>query len=413
MAQVPRGGRDRGSVLRLLFVKRGYAPIGGSESLCFQFATRLAERGHDVRVVCAWPSEREHAKWQLDDTGARTYEDHRVFAHRGVEVVQVKPKGGFLGLAADATTLVDLMRYEILQRYASDREIIHNVGREYLDSTLEVGAELDLPVVLTPLPHPGQFHGGDTESDLARYRRASAITTMTEWERRWFIDHAVEPSSVIATGMGPNVTASKDGASFRRSQHIPADAPLVLYIGRKERYKGYIQLLDAAEPVWRRHPDTRFVFIGIDGFYSTFIDDFARYRDERIIDIDCATDGMKAAALDACDVFAMPSLHETFGLGYLEAWVHERPVIGGDIPPLREVIDDGIDGLLVRQHADAVSEAIVRLLDDPALRASMGRAGQAKVMERWHWDRVIDRVEGAYQLALARFEVDEASEALA
>ena len=70
--------------LRLLFVKRGYAPIGGSESLCFNFATRLAARGHDVRVVCAWPSEREHAKWQLDHEGTDVFEDHRVFQHRGV-----------------------------------------------------------------------------------------------------------------------------------------------------------------------------------------------------------------------------------------------------------------------------------------------------------------------------------------
>ena len=352
-------------------------------------------------MVCAWPSEREHAKWQLDHAGARTFDDHRVFMHRGVEVVQVKPKGGILGLAADATTLVDLMRYEVLQRYAQDRELVHNVGREYLDSTLDVAAELELPAVLTPLPHPGQFHGGDTGADIARYRRAAAITTMTEWERQWFLDHSLEPSRVVATGMGPNVSRSADGLGFRRMQHIPADAPIVLYIGRKERYKGYIQLLDAAEPVWRRHPDTRFVFIGIDGFYSTFFDDFARYRDERIIDIECASPEMKAAALDACDVFAMPSRHETFGLGYLEAWVHERPVIGGDIAPLREVIDHGVDGLLVKQRAEEVADAIVQLLDDAELRAAMGRAGRQKVGVRWHWDRVIDRVESAYERALA------------
>lgn len=399
--------------MRLLFVKRGYAPIGGSESLAFQFATRLAQRGHDVRVVCAWPSQREQTKWQLDHERARTHEDHRVFTHRGVEVVQVKPKGGFLGLAADATTLVDLMRYEILQRYAADRDVVHNVGREYIDSTLEVAAELDRPVVLTPLAHPGQFHGGDAASDLARYRRAAAITTMTPWERRWYVDHAVEPSRVVVTGMGPNVARSRDGIAFRRVHRIPADAPVVLYIGRKERYKGYIQLLDAAEPVWREHPDTRFVFIGIDGFYSTFIDDFARYRDERIVDIECATEIDKAAALDACDVFAMPSRHETFGLGYLEAWLHERPVIGGDIPPLHDVITHGVDGLLVRQRAPDVAAAILRLLGDPALRMAMGRAGRAKVSERWDWDRVIDRVEDAYQAALEGFEVDEASEALA
>jgi glycosyltransferase involved in cell wall biosynthesis len=213
--------------------------------------------------------------------------------------------------------------------------------------------------------------------------------------------------------MGPNVTRSTGGAGFRSAHGIPAAAPIVLYIGRKERYKGYIQLLDAAETVWRTHPDTRFVFIGIDGFYSTFFDDFARYRDDRIVDIECATEATKAAALDACDVFAMPSRHETFGLGYLEAWMHERPVIGGDIPPLREVIDHGVDGILVRQRADRVAEAIGRLLDDAELRRSMGRAGHTKVLSRWDWDRVIDRVEVAYRAAVTGFEVGEAAVALA
>ena len=165
--------------------------------------------------------------------------------------------------------------------------------------------------------------------------------------------------------------------------------------------------------MWRRHPDARFVFIGIDGFYSTFFDDFARYRDDRIIDIECAPAEAKAAALDACDVFAMPSRHETFGLGYLEAWMHERPVIGGDIPPLREVIDHGADGILVKQRADEVARAIVRLLDDPELRRSMGRSGQAKVTARWDWDAVIDRLAAAYQAAATPCEVPLASAALA
>jgi glycosyltransferase involved in cell wall biosynthesis len=397
--------------VKLLFVKRGYAPIGGSESLCFHFATRMAGRGHDVRVVCAWPSAREHAKWQLDHHGADVYEDHRVFRHSGVEVVQVKPKGGLLGLAADATTLVDLMRGEILERYASDRDLIHNVGREYLDSSLDVAEELDVPIVLTPLAHPGQFHGGDSFSDLARYRRAALVTTMTEWERDWYSRHGIGASRLVVTGMGANVTRSMDGHLFRAAHAIPTEAPLVLYIGRKERYKGYIQILDAAESVWRHHPDTRFVFIGIDGFYSTFIDDFARYRDDRIVDIECAPPSTKAAALDACDVFAMPSRHETFGLGYIEAWIHERPVIGGDIPPLREVITDGVDGILVRQRADEVAAAIVRLLDDASLRSAMGSAGSLKVAQRWEWDHVVDRLEAGYRAALTGYEA--ASVALA
>jgi glycosyltransferase involved in cell wall biosynthesis len=335
-----------------------------------------------------------------------------VFTSEGVEVVQVKPRGGFLGVVADASTLVDLMRTDVLEWYAEDRDLIHNIGREYLDSSLEVADSLGMPIVLTPLAHPGQFHGGDTPSDFARYRRADAITTMTDWERAWFGEKGVDAARIVTTGMGPNAVRSHDGAAFRAAHRIPADAPLVLYIGRKERYKGYIHLLDAAELIWRRHPDTRFVFIGIPGFYSSFFDEFARYSDERIVDIERASGTEKSAALDACDVFAMPSLHETFGLGYLEAWLHERPVVGGDIPPLREVIADGVDGICVRQRSDEVARAIQRLLDDPPLRTAMGRAGADKLRERWDWDLVIDRVEAAYAQALGHAHSD-VGEALA
>src|SRR5207237_10087273 len=66
--------------MKLLFTKRAYARVGGSESLAYQFATRLAARGHDVRVVCA-----------------QAFDDRRVFTSEKVEVVQVTPRGGFLG----------------------------------------------------------------------------------------------------------------------------------------------------------------------------------------------------------------------------------------------------------------------------------------------------------------------------
>jgi glycosyltransferase involved in cell wall biosynthesis len=378
--------------MKLLFTKRAYARVGGSESLAYQFATRLAARGHDVRVVCA-----------------QAFDDRRVFVDAGVEVVQVKPRGGFLGSVADASTLVDLMRTDVLEWYAEDRDLIHNIGREYLDSSLDVAEALGVPIVLTPLAHPGQFHGGDTPSDFARYRRADAVTTMTDWERGWFASEGgIDPARIVTTGMGPNAVRSHDGRAFRTGHGIPEDAPLILYIGRKERYKGYIHLLDAAEVVWRRYPDARFVFIGIPGFYSSFVDEFARYADERIVDIERASGAEKSAALDACDVFAMPSLHETFGIGYLEAWLHERPVVGGDIPPLREVIADGVDGFCVRQRADAVAAPILRLLGDPELRRAMGLAGAKKLFEKWDWDKVIDRVEDAYARAVGHEQTDAA-----
>ncbi|HET8569691.1 MAG TPA: glycosyltransferase family 4 protein [Candidatus Limnocylindria bacterium] len=394
--------------MKILFTKRGYSPMGGSESLCYQFATRLAARGHDVRVLCVWPTPHEELRYPAGRSASRVFDDHRVFEDAGVEVVQVRPRGGLLGIAADAAQIFgDMTRGEILERYAEDRDVIHNVCREYIGSSIEVADELRIPLVLTPLPHPGQFHGGDSQADIARYLRASAITTMTDWERSWLIGRGISPARVITTGMGPNAVRSGDGPAWRRRHGVPEDAPVVLYVGRKERYKGYIQLLDSAEIVWRDHPETRYVFIGIQGFYSTLVDEFARYHDERILDIENVTQDEKAAAFDACDVFAMPSRHETFGLGYLEAWLHRKPVIACDHPAVREVV--GRDGLLVRQRPEDVASAIVRLIADPALRERMGREGHAKVAARWDWDRVIDRVELAYERAVTAPLVEDAA----
>jgi glycosyltransferase involved in cell wall biosynthesis len=384
--------------MRILFTKRTFGPMGGSESLAYQFAKRLADRGHDVRVVCG----------QSFDDRPR-YPPRRV--EDGVEVLRVKPRGGFLGTIADASGFFDLLPTDELRRHAEDRDLIHNVGREYLDSSLAVGAELDLPVVLTPLAHVGQFHGGDAPEDFERYRRASAITTMTDWERSWYTQHGIDPYRVVTTGMGPNSARSRDGAAFRARNGIPLGVPIVLYIGRRERYKGFVHLLDAAELVWRTHPDARFVFIGMRGYYGAVVDEFARYTDERIVEIENASAAERSAALDACDVCAIPSQHETFGLVYLEAWLHEKPVIGGDIPAVREVIAHGKDGLVVPQRVNDIASAISALLADAELRARMGRAGAAKIAERWEWDRVMDRVETAYERALEAYA--PAGEALA
>ena len=82
---------------------------------------------------------------------------------------------------------------------------------------------------------------------------------------------------------------------------------------------------------------------------------------------------------------------------------------GGGIPPLREVIDHGRDGLVVRQKVEDIAGVVAALLDDPELRARMGRAGALKLAERWNWDTVMDRVEAAYERAIGtHLPADEA-----
>ena len=128
---------------------------------------------------------------------------------------------------------------------------------------------------------------------------------------------------------------------------------------------------------------------------------FRRPRhDVRWIERGVVSEAQKAEAYVRATVFAMPSRHETFGHTYLEAWTAWRPVIAGDIPPLREVVRDGVDGLCVPQEPAAIARAILALLGDPLRARRMAEAGRLRVQERWTWEKVAERTEGAYAAAI-------------
>lgn len=99
-----------------------------------------------------------------------------------------------------------------------------------------------------------------------------------------------------------------------------------------------------------------------------------------------------------CDIFALPSGAEGFGIVFLEAMRHAKPCIGGNHGGTPEVIEHGSDGLLV-QHGDVdgLVHAIEQLADSPSLRETMGLKAQQKVAARYlfeafqaNWHRALD-----------------------
>jgi starch synthase len=77
-------------------------------------------------------------------------------------------------------------------------------------------------------------------------------------------------------------------------------------------------------------------------------------------------------------------------------------VIAGDIPPLREVVREGVDGIHVANERGAIAEAILMLLRDPERARRMGVQGRERVLREFTWPAVARRTELAYESALAR-----------
>ncbi len=109
-----------------------------------------------------------------------------------------------------------------------------------------------------------------------------------------------------------------------------------------------------------------------------------------------------AALCRAFDVQAVPSPAEPFGLVLLEAMAQGVPVVaaaGGGVP---EIVRDGTDGLLVPSgDADALADALDRVLTGPDLRARLAAAGPRRVREAFPLDRTVALTEAVYRRALA------------
>lgn len=102
--------------------------------------------------------------------------------------------------------------------------------------------------------------------------------------------------------------------------------------------------------------------------------------------------------LAASDVFTMSSLWEGLGLVFLEAMATSIPVLATRVSAVPEVVVEGETGLLVPPAEVApLAEAMGRLAADPDLRATLARAGRARVERDFGLDRMVDQTLGIYR----------------
>ena len=103
------------------------------------------------------------------------------------------------------------------------------------------------------------------------------------------------------------------------------------------------------------------------------------------------------AVMAACDVFALPSLEEPFGLVYLEALAMKKPVVALNNGGTPEVVEHSASGLLSAPgDQTALAANVMALLRDPALRASMGEYGRRQVEARFTTERMARDTEQVY-----------------
>ncbi len=244
--------------------------------------------------------------------------------------------------------------------------------------------------------------GSSRQLTMLMHKAHKAVDLMIANSRntvRYLANH-IDPKKVVVINPGVELSAFQGAEAAGRdyrTQRGWREKQVVLTLGRMDPRKNHSMVLRAIAALKDRHPSLIYVCAG-----GGQLKDKLRLQAKDLgiadrVDFPGEVDGAtKLALYGCCDLFAMPAVQvgtdvEGFGMVFIEAGACGKPCVAGDSGGQAEAVIDGQTGYVVDGNsAEAVTDAMDRLLADPALRMRMGAAGRIKA-QSLDWPMVVQR----------------------
>ncbi len=227
-----------------------------------------------------------------------------------------------------------------------------------------------------------------------------AVFTVSEQVRRHCIEEdGVDPERVQTIYNGLNLSAWE---RIHRPENTSGNL-VVTTVGNIRRVKGHDVFVRAAAALVSRFPQARFTIAGHVLEPDTFLDLQRLVQELNLGERLRFVGDVKQLRehLAASDLFVLPSRSEGFSNAILEAMAASLPVVATDVGGNSEAVKDGVNGLIVPPEDPlALTEAMARLLSNPAEAQAMGLAGRALVVERFTSEGMIQQTTQAYRRVL-------------
>ncbi|MCX7869165.1 MAG: glycosyltransferase family 4 protein [Terrimicrobiaceae bacterium] len=358
---------------------------GGLAAYQRELARRLSARGWDVRLAAWMPSGQTQpglleGEAELPEPG---------FAPPERLWMRMASRPAWHGLLEWWIARLAPRAFPGLWKRGSD--VVHFIGTGWDFAGFAAAAcarRRHSRLTVWPAVHPGSW--GDDVVDVRFYRRADAVFCQSHHELQHLKGLGVAGERMRVCGLPPMCRSDGDGAKLRRELGL-GSRPTVLFMGRRDAGKGFPALIEAWPLVLADFPDAALLVAGpsAEGTASAA---------SGFIDLGVADPVLQAEAFAACDIFCLPSAHESFGIVYAEAWSYGKPVVCGTAPASREWIEDGVLGLWTDGSAPSIARQLSRLLGDAELRRRIGGAGLQFQKEHLTWDRLLGAHEEAFGL---------------
>lgn len=193
-------------------------------------------------------------------------------------------------------------------------------------------------------------------------------------DRQYFVDAGIVSTvrSRVIAGVGVDM-------DYFSPQPEPKGMPVVVMASRMLWDKGVGAFVDAARILRGRGVAARFVLVGQpDAGNPASIEEeqLKRWNAEGAVEWRGFQSDMRAV-FAGCHIVALPSFGEGLPTVLLEAASSGRPIVTTDVPGCRDVVSDGVSGLVVApRDPSALADALKRLIDDAQARRVMGQAGR-------------------------------------
>lgn len=234
---------------------------------------------------------------------------------------------------------------------------------------------------------------------------ADALIAVSEEVRRYHLQYTgVRPEKIFTIENGVDLSrfssvSTGDGEKIRKELGISIKAPLFGIIGRLAPQKDHHLFLKTAREIINKLPSARFLVVG-DGELRSELEEKARqlFLMPALIFTGIRKD--IPAILQAMDVLVFSSKWEGLPVTLLEGMAAARPVVSTAVDGVRDVVQNGVNGILSPADPQLLAQACIRLADNSALRLSMGNAGKKLATEKYSIISMINRTVSLYERLL-------------
>ncbi len=225
-------------------------------------------------------------------------------------------------------------------------------------------------------------------------RLATKVICVSDYTRSLILADGIKPSKTTTIYNGFDTREIEKYRNRRFKGRFPNveyafsdGGHTVLSVSRLIGWKRIDRIIEAMPIIVSKIPDARYVVVG-SGMNEPHLRRLAASMSARdsITFLGPLTGDEKFECFDRCDVFALPSEGEGFGIVFTEAMGFGKPIIGGRSGGALEAIAHGENGLLVNSNSvEEIADAVIRLLKNPDEARKLGENGRQRVENELNW----------------------------